>query len=148
MSQSLESDVKLTGSDSLIFKRTAALPTISSWFTIAFDGNTTLSIHQGPKDLCDQLVAIFSSKSWATESAILDDRLEIRLNAQYWFPIGENTVKTRLILLTIMETLERSNCKLYASLLSASHAAGNPDQLVCVQNEVPASKPEQHLLEI
>lgn len=121
--------------DTLIFRKTTHPRPLHDWFSISFDQWHTLTVQDGPADICKQLAQRFSSNGWTKESTFLNDRMEIRLNEMYWVSRKENCVQVRLILLTIIETLEESGFSLYASLTAANRAGAGAesDMLVCAR---------------
>lgn len=117
----------LLRTESLLFHRADTKPPPCDWFSISFEQFNILTIHDGPHDLCQSLISTFAQNKWSKESAFLDERLELRLKKNYWFPSGEETVRARLMLLTIFETLSSFRFKVYASIRLTS----NCDVLVC-----------------
>lgn len=101
----------------------------TSWFSISFDQGHVLTVHNGPSELSQCLMARFNAQNWAAESAYIEDRVEIRMKKPYWMPNGTDTIKTRLMLLEIAEVLDRFEHRVYASLRLGS----TNDTLFCMK---------------
>jgi len=103
----------------------------ADFFTISFDQMHIVTVHEGPFELSQKLTQRFNQGGWSSECAFIEERMEIRLKDLYWLANGEKTVEVRLMLLSIMETLEESGFRVYVSLRAVNCGGGEPDSLVC-----------------
>lgn len=117
-----------------MFRKHDTLLSATDFFTISFDGLNVVTVHEGPPGLTQQLIERFKQAGWSASSVFIEERLEIHLKKTYWLVGGQDNVVIRLMLLTIVETLEQFDFRIYASLRAAditSSAYGEPDSLVC-----------------
>lgn len=115
--------------DTLLLRRTHQPTSPASWLSISFDQYDIVTVHDGPLELRQLLIARFSAQEWSIESTYIEDRMEIRLKKQYWMSNGEDTVRARLMLLEIVEALDLFGFRIYASLKLTSEN----DSLFCVK---------------
>lgn len=57
--------------------------------------------------------------------------MEIRMKKTYWTPEGEDTVRIRLMMLAVVETLEEFGFRVYASVQAGTEG----DLLVCCRRQ-------------
>lgn len=69
-----------------------------------------------PSDLTDALVAEFISGHRLKSHVLEGSRLKLKFHGQPWHASGEETVQSRLLLLKLLEVLERFGYSFYASV--------------------------------
>ncbi|KAK5953396.1 hypothetical protein OHC33_005340 [Knufia fluminis] len=127
---------KLSQKDTLVFrKHDETMPPIR-FFTISFDQMDRITVHDAPAGVSQQLIHCFKVAGWSKESAYVEDKMEIRLKKSYLLADGEKAVEVRLMLLAIVETLEQSGYRIYASLKVVNAESGVPDSLVCCRTKI------------
>ncbi|CEF88399.1 hypothetical protein FGSG_05752 [Fusarium graminearum PH-1] len=83
-----------------------------------------------PKDLTDAILQTFSCEVRRRE--ITSEKFKIHLGVQPWEPSGTDTVTTRILLLRLIETLERRGFTIYATIGSKGEDdEGAADLLIC-----------------
>ncbi|KAF4337307.1 hypothetical protein FBEOM_8820 [Fusarium beomiforme] len=117
--------------DTLIFRKQDPVPPPCDWICISFDNSDKLKIVDAPpKDLTDAILQTFGRDVRRRE--ITDDRFKVHLADVPWNPSGTDTVKTRILLLKLIETLERFGFTIYATIGSKGEdEEGAQDLLVC-----------------
>ncbi|KAF5576684.1 hypothetical protein FPCIR_12474 [Fusarium pseudocircinatum] len=127
----MEITLKSESKDSLIFRKQDPIPPPCDWICISFDNSDKLKIIDSPpKDLTDAILQIFGRDVRRKE--ITSDRFKVHLANMPWNPSGTDTVQTRIILLKLIETLERCGFTIYATIGSKGEdEEGAQDLLVC-----------------
>ncbi|KAG9504892.1 hypothetical protein J7337_004871 [Fusarium musae] len=127
----MEITLKSESKDSLIFRKQDPIPPPCDWICISFDNSDKLKIIDSPpKDLTDAILQIFGRDVRRKE--ITPDRFKAHLANMPWNPSGTDTVQTRIILLKLIETLERCGFTIYATIGSKGEdEEGAQDLLVC-----------------
>ncbi|KAF5249648.1 hypothetical protein FANTH_4956 [Fusarium anthophilum] len=127
----MEITLKSESKDSLIFRKQDPIPPPCDWICISFDNSDKLKIVDSPpKDLTDAILQTFGRDVRRKE--ITSDRAKIHLANTPWNPSGTDTVQTRIILLKLIETLERCGFTIYATIGSKGEdEEGAQDLLVC-----------------
>lgn len=117
--------------DSLIFRKQDPIPPPCDWICVSFDNSDKLKIVDSPpKDLTDAILQTFGHDVRRKE--ITPDRVKMHLANMPWNPSGTDTVKTRIILLKLIETLESCGFTIYATIGSKGEdEEGAQDLLVC-----------------
>lgn len=69
-----------------------------------------------PPDLAGALVSEFMSNHRLKSHELESDRLKLKFHGQPWQANGEETVQVRLLLLKLLEILERFGYSFYASV--------------------------------
>ncbi|KAF5689033.1 hypothetical protein FDENT_4535 [Fusarium denticulatum] len=111
----MEITLKSESKDSLIFRKQDPIPPPCDWICISFDNSDKLKIIDSPpKDLTDAILQIFGRDVRRKE--ITSDRFKVHLANMPWNPSGTDTVQTRIILLKLIETLERCGFTIYATI--------------------------------
>ncbi|KAK2932015.1 hypothetical protein FoTM2_006472 [Fusarium oxysporum f. sp. vasinfectum] len=112
---SMEITLKSESKDSLIFRKQDPIPPPCDWICISFDNSDKLKIVDSPpKDLTDAILQKFGRD--VRRSEITSDRVKMHLANMPWNPSGTDTVTTRIILLKLIETLERCGFTIYATI--------------------------------
>ncbi|KAF5675882.1 hypothetical protein FCIRC_7255 [Fusarium circinatum] len=127
----MEITLKSESKDSLIFRKQDPIPPPCDWICISFDNSDKLKIVDSPpKDLTDAILQTFGRDVRRKE--ITSDRVKVHLANTPWNPSGTDTVQTRIILLKLIETLERCGFTIYATIGSKGEdEEGAQDLLVC-----------------
>ncbi|KAI1014949.1 hypothetical protein LB503_004081 [Fusarium chuoi] len=127
----MEITLKSESKDSLIFRKQDPIPPPCDWICVSFDNSDKLKIVDSPpKDLTDAILQTFGHDVRRKE--ITPDRIKMHLANMPWNPSGTDTVKTRIILLKLIETLERCGFTIYATIGSKGEdEEGAQDLLVC-----------------
>lgn len=128
---------KADNKDSLVFRKQVPPPPPYDWIAVSFDHYNKLKIvGKIPKELVSDLLTTFSGQMKRQE--IDDKRVKLIFNDSHWYPHGKATVDTRLLLLTLIETLERSGFTVYASIdqttdVQSTHTTtdSDPDVMIC-----------------
>ncbi|KAJ4269775.1 hypothetical protein NW762_001443 [Fusarium torreyae] len=122
---------KSESKDSLIFRKQDPIPPPCDWICVSFDSSDKLKIVDSPpKDLTDAILQTFGGDVRRREVA--PNRLKIHLAGLPWRPSGTDTIKTRIILLRLIETLERCGFTIYATIGSKGEdEEGAADILIC-----------------
>ncbi|KAG8358070.1 hypothetical protein FVEN_g4015 [Fusarium venenatum] len=128
---SLDITRKSESKDSLIFRKQDPVPPPCDWICVSFDNSDKLKIVDSPpKDLTDAILKTFGRDVRRRE--ITPERFKIHIGIQPWEPSGTDTVTTRLLLLKLVETLERCGFTVYATIGSkGENEEGAADLLVC-----------------
>ncbi|KAM0201556.1 hypothetical protein ACHAPA_010057 [Fusarium lateritium] len=122
---------KSESKDSLIFRKQDPVPPPCDWLCVSFDNSDKLKIVGGPpQDLTSAVLQLFKGEIRRRE--VTPERLKIHLAGLPWSPSGTDTVKTRIMLLRLIETLERYGFTIYATVGSkGDDEDGSTDVLVC-----------------
>ncbi|QPC79095.1 hypothetical protein HYE68_009847 [Fusarium pseudograminearum] len=128
---SLDITKKSESKDSLIFRKQNPIPMPCDWICVSFDNSDKLKIVDSPpKDLTDAILQTFSCEVRRRE--ITPEKFKIHLGVQPWEPSGTDTVTTRILLLRLVETLERRGFTIYATIGSKGEDdEGAADLLIC-----------------
>jgi hypothetical protein len=80
-----------------------------------------------PRDLQVALATTIGSPNISRTEAT-GDHFEIKMHGSPWYPHGVETVRTRIMVLRILETMERFGYSLYASIDQDTSADDRPGQ--------------------
>ncbi|KAF4970076.1 hypothetical protein FSARC_2822 [Fusarium sarcochroum] len=122
---------KSESKDSLIFRKQDPIPPPCDWICISFDSSDKLKIVDSPpKDLTEAILKTFGNAVGRRE--IAPNRVKIHIPGMPWKPSGTDTIKTRIILLRLIETLEMCGFTIYATIGSKGEdEEGAADILIC-----------------
>lgn len=113
--------------DSLIFRKQQSSPPSSEWVAISFNQNDRLRLIGAPQGLLADVrvllkeMKLLQAENWKDRNL---DAWEYKLHGRPWFATGEDTIKTRVLLLRLLETLERKGWSVYASIDQSTRGAG------------------------
>ena len=106
--------------DTLIFRKQQTPPPESEWMSISFNQTDRLRLIGDPDGkLREAFRGMLKGMSLLQEEGWKDvgrNAWEFKLNGHPWRATGEETMSTRLLLLKLVETMERGGWSLYASV--------------------------------
>ena len=109
--------------DSLVFRQQFPPPPPCEWLCISFDRSDRLKFVEAPSDeLAAAVLQTLGPNVSRTE--LSGGCLEIKFRGSPWRPSGTETVATRVMLLRLLETMERFGYSLYGSLNQESGNEG------------------------
>ena len=88
-----------------------------------------------PRDLANAIVAEFRSKYGLKSHELESDRLKLKFHGQPWQASGEATVRSRMMLLSLLGILERHGFSLYASIDQVNSSGIEADVLVVTRQK-------------
>ncbi|PGH15221.1 hypothetical protein AJ79_02586 [Helicocarpus griseus UAMH5409] len=100
--------------DTLLFRLQQPPPPPCNWMCISFNKSDLLQLIGAPRAVCEAMSNILEDKIQRTQ--VLESSFEIKFLGYPWKAGGTDTVETRLILLKILDCLERFGFSLYGSL--------------------------------
>ncbi|KAJ0107169.1 hypothetical protein J7T55_014699 [Diaporthe amygdali] len=122
--------------DSLIFRYQNPPPPPCDWLSISFDWTDKMKIVDAPPgDLTEAIIAEFRSNYRLKSHELESDRLKLKFHGQPWQATGEETVRTRMLLLSLLGILERFGYSLYASIDQVSSNGLEADVLVVTRQK-------------
>ena len=111
---------KQSDKDTLMFRKQVEPPLAKSmWMAISFSHSDRLRLMGAGDDLIMALrgmlkvMGLLQDESWKDRAR---DAYEFKLYGSPWWPTGESTMATRLLLLKMVEMLEKFGWSLYASV--------------------------------
>lgn len=110
--------------DTLIFRHQDPVPERCEWMSVAFVKNDHLRFIDAPKDL---ISSVFSTLKYDIQShggPSPKGVYDLKMNGYPWFASGEETMKTRLLLLKLIRGLEEHGFTVYASIDQYSRNEG------------------------
>lgn len=120
--------------DSLIFRYQSPPPPPCEWLAIAFYRRDRLRfLDRPPPDLASAVISALGKSVSSHE--MTETRLEIKFNGTPWWPSGENTVATRVMVLRLLEVLEAFGFSLYTSLDHQTSSEGYEADLLIAQRQ-------------
>ncbi|KAL2060337.1 hypothetical protein VTL71DRAFT_9732 [Oculimacula yallundae] len=139
---------KVEDKDTLFFRKQQQPPPASEWVSISFNRSDRLRLIGADeqlrfafKNLLSEMRLLQEDCGWKDQSL---KAWEFKINGYPWLASGEETMRTRLLLMRMLECLECSGWSLYASI-DQSSASGNDtsetDTWYCVRERgwVPGS---------
>jgi hypothetical protein len=105
--------------DTIIFRKQAVPPPASEWIAISFNQGDRLRLIGAPPELIAAFQALLKGMGLCKEEGWKDSVLnafEFKIHGWPWRPQGEEAMKTRLLLLRMLETLEVGGWSLYATV--------------------------------
>lgn len=118
----LNTDISKTqfDKDILMFRLKNPVPTPVEWLSIAFCRSDWLQFIDAPAELY-RSVSTKLGPLWVKAEKELDPGVwKIKLNGNPWWPSGEAAMGTKVLLLTLVETLEQEGWRVYASVQNVS----------------------------
>lgn len=126
--------------DTLVFRHQEPAPPPCDWLSISFDVSDKIKILDAPHpDMAAAIVAAmkgFDLRSHEVESRP-NSRLKLKFFGRPWEPSGTGTVRLRLLLLSLLDVLERFGFSLYASIDQCNDVdnSGEADVLIVVKQK-------------
>ena len=109
--------------DTLLFRRQQPPPPRCHWICINFTRGDTIHILDAPQELADTLKQAYGERVQRCRAH--EPAFEIKFKGYPWLANGEETVRSREILLILLECLEQHGFSLYTSLDQDSGPGGN-----------------------
>lgn len=120
--------------DTLVFRYQSPPPPPCDWLSISFDRHDRLKlVDTPPPDLAAAILGIYGSS--VSRHDMKPGCFEIKFHGSPWWPSGEETVTTRLMLLRLLEVLERFGYSLYASLDMMNSSEGHETDVLVVHRQ-------------
>jgi hypothetical protein len=127
--------------DTLIFRKQQHPPPESNWISISFNETDKLRLIGAAKELIAAFGVLLKNMRLLQGEYWKDQRnnaWEFKINGRPWRAFGEETVTTRLLVLKLLETLEKQGWSLYLSV-DQSNGHGNQtsetDSWFCVRDK-------------
>ncbi|KAH8785714.1 hypothetical protein F5883DRAFT_535919 [Diaporthe sp. PMI_573] len=122
--------------DSLVFRYQNPPPPPCDWLSISFDWTDKMKIVDAPPgELAEALIAEFKAKYRLKSHELEGGRLKLKFHGQPWQASGEDTVMSRMLLLSLLGTLERFGYSLYASIDQVNGSGVEADVLVVTRQQ-------------
>jgi hypothetical protein len=105
--------------DTLLFRKQPVPPPAATWMSISFYKGDKLRFIGAPRELIVAFQSLLRSLRLLQSEAMIDTRVnmyEFKMNGYPWRATGEETMRTRLLILRVIELLERHGWSLYASI--------------------------------
>ncbi|VUC21452.1 unnamed protein product [Clonostachys rosea] len=126
---------KQPSKDVLVFCRQSPPPPKCEWVCISFDRQDRLIFVEPPaKEIRDALHEAFGSAVSSVE--LTKDHFEIRFHGYAWTPSGEDTVKTPLKLLQLLDTMETFGFSLYSSVKTMNNDQGADTDEIIMKRQI------------
>jgi hypothetical protein len=126
--------------DTLLFRKQQTPPPESQWISISYNMSDRLRLIGASEDLIQDVRELLQSMRLLQTENWKDQRLnarEYKLHGYPWIPSGEATMTTRMILLNLLEVLEKKGWSLYASIdqSTAGKNSSETDSWYCVRDK-------------
>lgn len=111
--------------DTLLFRKQRDPPPRAAWMAISFKETDKLRILGASQEFLSDFSTLLKSmellKSEVRKDAGLrQDRYEFKMHGHPWFHVGEESVKARMLILGVLELLERHGWSVYSSIAHTS----------------------------
>lgn len=110
--------------DTLIFRKQDPIPERCEWMSVAFTKHDHLMFIDAPRELVSSLMADLKWHVQSHGGAAPRGCYDVKLNGYPWVATGEETMRTRLLLLKLIEGLESHGFTVYASVDQYSRKEG------------------------
>lgn len=142
MTASTDVSRKKYDKDTLIFRKQLAPPPPASWIAISFKMDDKLRFLGAPQEFLLAFSTILKSMGLHQSESMKDKTInyhEFKLYGYPWSATGEETMRTRMLILKLVELLELHGWSLYASIDQNSGPAGDStysevDSWYCVKS--------------
>ncbi|KAJ3181344.1 hypothetical protein HDU85_003658 [Gaertneriomyces sp. JEL0708] len=104
--------------DTFIFRHTARTDPAALFCSMAFNRTDRIRLIDAPEDMVSAVRACLA-QSWTkgvSTEQIYHGAHEFKLNGTPWYASGKDTVSTRALVMRLLETLDRMNWDVYASV--------------------------------
>ncbi|TQW00487.1 hypothetical protein V2A60_001566 [Cordyceps javanica] len=129
MTASTDVSRKELDKDTLIFRRQAAgPPPPASWMAVSFKQGDKIRLLGAPEDLVGAVRTLLAEMRLLQAHAVKDAaraQYEFKMYGYPWSASGESTMLSRLLILRLVEVLERHGWSLYASIDQNSGPSGD-----------------------
>ena len=120
----------------MVFRYQDPPPPPCDWLSISFDWTDKMKIVDAPpKDLTNALVAEFKAKYKLKSHELESNRLKLKFHGQPWQANSEETVQVRMMILSLLEILERFGYSLYASMDQVNGSDAEADVLIVTRQK-------------
>lgn len=102
--------------DTLIFKFQESIPPACEWMSVSFVRQDHLRLIDAPWDLVTSLLGILKGEVQSHGAHAQKYVYDIKMTGYPWTAVGTATMRTRLILLKLIEGLEGHGFSVYASV--------------------------------
>ncbi|OBT70087.1 hypothetical protein VE03_00423 [Pseudogymnoascus sp. 23342-1-I1] len=129
--------------DTIVFRKQQAPPPEAEWIAISFNQSDRLRLIGADEMLIAAVREVLKSMRLLQEQSWKDRALgawEFKIHGRPWAASGEQTMNTRLLMLRLLECLEKHGLSLYASIdqsRSQGHGEGSSetDSWYCVRDK-------------
>lgn len=114
------------------------LPPTTHWIGISFDSSDLLNIVNAPSSLGPALATYFGAKVNSHKLAFAGttrEYYEIKFHGFPWKPSGTDAVKSRLLILGLLEVLETHGFRLYTAVDQGDANGSGSDTWYCCRDE-------------
>ncbi|KAJ6781982.1 hypothetical protein PWT90_01268 [Aphanocladium album] len=128
MTSSTDISRKEFDKDTLIFRRQGAAPPPASWMALSFKQGDKIRLLGAPQDLLGAMGSMLTSMRLLQAQSVKNAsqaQYEFKLHGYPWSATGEATMQARLLILRMVELLERHGWSLYASIDQNSGPSGD-----------------------
>lgn len=131
---------KETDKDTLIFRKQQTPPPESEWISISFNQSDRLRLIGADTELIEAFRQLLKGRGKLQNEFWKDQVLnawEFKIHGNPWWATGEETVKTRELVLKMLEVLEMYGWSLYASIdqNQAGEHSSETDSWFCVRDK-------------
>lgn len=114
--QTVDLSKKLYDKDTIVLRKQPMPPSQSLWFSISFNRSDRLRLIGADENIIVAFQDLLKGLGLHQSEEGMTDAYEFKLVGYPWMPAREETMKMRLLILTMLETLERQGWSLYASV--------------------------------
>lgn len=128
MTSSTDISRKKFDKDTLIFRKQPVPPPAANWIAISFKTGDKLRFLGAPQELLGAFSSLLTSAKLLQSQAIKDtkrNQYDFKLYGYPWAATGEETMRTRVLILKLVELLEAHGWSLYASIDQNSGPTGD-----------------------
>jgi hypothetical protein len=126
--------------DTLVFRKQQSAPPPSEWIAISFNEGDKLRLIGADSALKASFggmlnqMGLLQREEWKEQGV---NAWQFKLHGYPWRPTGEETMQTRILVIRMLETLEREGWSLYASVdqNEGSEKSGETDSWYCVKEK-------------
>lgn len=115
------------------------LPPTSHWIGISFDSSDLLNLINAPPSLCAALATNFGAKVNSHKLAFPGEKreyYEIKFHGFPWRPSGTDAVKSRLLILGLLEVLEQHGFRVYTAVDQGDADGSGSDTWYCCREGI------------
>lgn len=127
--------------DTIMFRKQPVPPPEAEWIAISFNQSDRLRLIGADEMLAAAVREVLVSMRLLQEESWKDRALgarEFKINGRPWVASGEQTMSTRLLLLRLLECLEKNGFSLYASIDQSQgqgEGTSETDSWYCVRDK-------------
>lgn len=127
--------------DTIVFRKQQASPPEAEWIAISFNQSDRLRLIGAGQELLEAVGEMLKSMRLLQEEDWKDRSLgawEFKIHGRPWIASGEQTMSTRLLLLRLLECLEKHGLSLYASIDQSQgqgEGTSETDSWYCVRDK-------------